>query len=165
MALNITPEEHNVHAGQAESPHYTLGLHAFLVRNAHRPEKFDALLQAVYVRLLQTDCADLAADPRGLILQWASDVLRESSQDEATQSPSSGSPVYDAPAERLSTPEQLSAAIRQLPIVSQAVLLLFYREKSSTAQIARTLKMSASRAENHLSQAKRELMAIDWHWD
>lgn len=71
---------------------------------------------------------------------------------------------FELPAKRLSTPEQLSAAIRQLPRLSQVILFLHYRENHSMGQIAAYLQMSQARAQVALAQAQQQLMAIDWRW-
>jgi RNA polymerase sigma factor (sigma-70 family) len=159
---------------------YSAELHRFLARRLHRPDDIQDLAQEVYLRLLKIDNGEFVTNPKAYVLQTAahvahdyqekdrrarahvvvdSDIAEEVAEELGTQDPS-----YD-PARRLSSQQQLNAALAQLSPLHQTVLLMCYREEYSYEEIAQELQVTKRQVERYLANAKKELMEVDWQWD
>lgn len=158
---------------------YSADLHRFLARRMHRPDDIQDLAQEVYVRLLKIDNGEFVLNPKAYVLQTASHVAHDylkkdrraqehvvfdSEIVEEVAEQLSDEPSFDL-ARRLSSQEQLNAALAKLSPIHQTVLLMCYREEYSYEEIARELKVTIRQVKRYLANAKKELMEIDWQWD
>jgi RNA polymerase sigma-70 factor (ECF subfamily) len=158
---------------------YSADLHRFLVRRMHRPDDIQDLAQEVYVRLLKIENGEFVQNPKAYILQTASHVAHDYLEKDrraedhvvvdSEMADEAAERLGDDPscdlARRLSSEEQLNAALAKLSPIHQTVLLMFYREGYSYEEIAQQLKVTIRQVKRYLANAKKELMEIDWHWD
>jgi RNA polymerase sigma-70 factor (ECF subfamily) len=184
--LNRSPDETasaprtpSIEFVSAAVEHYGRPLHRFLARRLHRPEEIEDLVQETYLALLKIPYARLIANPRAYVLRVAANVLwRFSKRDRFRQryvevdselvdftAENPSCPSADALAERVSSQEQLNAALSKLPAVFQAVLLMHYSYGYSYEEISRKLGISGHQVERYIARAKQALMAVDWGWD
>jgi RNA polymerase sigma-70 factor (ECF subfamily) len=158
--------------------HYGKQLHGFLARRLHRPHEIEDLVQETFVALLKAPDLTGIANPRAYVLRVAANVLYRFSKREklrnqrvefdselvefATENPREG--TLDELAERLSSQDQLHAALAKLPALFQAVLLMHYGYGYSYEEISAKLDISWHQVERYLLRAKRALMSVDWEW-
>jgi RNA polymerase sigma factor (sigma-70 family) len=159
--------------------HYGKQLHSFLARRLNQSHEIDDLVQETYFALLKISDSDLIVNPRAYVLRVATNVLYRFSKrdkfrrryvevdselvDFTVENPPS--PVPDALAERLSSQNQMNAALAKLPPLYQAVLLMRYSYGYSYEEISGKLTLSWHQVERYLAQAKQSLMAVDWEWE
>lgn len=126
---------------------YGARAHNLLLRGLRNPQDRGAkdFVQEVWQQLITTHDGEYLRDPVGYIRRTASRVAEKLDSTE------------EQPAERLSA--QLSVAVGKLVPLYQLVLLMFYRDRRSYAEIGQDLKLSVPQVEHHLAQAKKKLMA------
>ena len=134
------------------------------------------LAQEVYLRLLRIDGTKQVHKPLAFIYGVASHVLadfrlqapplgatfsldtgpRQAQADEAFE--------VDDPSLRLHWVQQLNRALRKLPPIQQAVLILLKRDGLSYEEVAQRLGISVDMVSKHAVWAKTKLRTMPWEW-
>lgn len=155
---------------------YTTLLHRFLARRLTRPQDVDDLAQEVFIRLARLGTPELVLKPRAYLCSIASNLVREfnlrnareqeqiifdsDTIDEAAERPSHIQP--DELAERLNIQRQLEWALKRLPPMQCAVLLLAKRDGLSHKEIARRTGLNVRTVDRYVFEATAKIVTMDW---
>lgn len=160
---------------------YHRQLRAFMRRRTAlaQDKDMDDLLQEVWLRLLKANHPELIRDPLNYVLTVGAHLIEEIGRrdrrcaeivavnselaEEACERPAAW--PRDPLAKTVSLQNQVTSALRKLPPLYQAVVLLFYREGQSYEEIAVTLNISVHKVERYLAEAKEEILRLDWKWE
>lgn len=156
--------------------HYRRELHRYLVRRLRRQQDLDDLKQEVYMRLLRMDRMDCIREPLAYLYSIAANVVadftlaerrrhdRVMPDSEAVEhwadDPNQALP--DDIAERTSLERELEKALKQLPPLQAAALVLHYQEGMSCAEIAKRLGLSDKSVDKYLTRAKARMRMLLW---
>lgn len=146
-------------------------LHRYLARRLRVPQDADDLTQEVYLRLLRVDDAKLVHKPLAYIYGIAAHVLADFRVQVAHDEQHLVAPdelpegwleraseaLEDMPEENLSVTQQIEEALRQLPEITQAVLILHKRDELTYEEIAERTGLSVHQVHRHLNQAHARL--------
>ncbi|GFE79650.1 hypothetical protein GCM10011487_16500 [Steroidobacter agaridevorans] len=157
--------------------HYRRELHRYLLRRLRRPQDLDDLKQEVYMRLLRMDRMDGIREPLAYLYSIAANVVsdftlaerrrhdRVTPDSDAVENwaddPSQSLP--DDIAERTSLERQLEDALKQLPPLQAAALVLHYQEGMSCDEIAKQLGLSPKSVDKYLTRAKARMRILLWN--
>jgi RNA polymerase sigma factor (sigma-70 family) len=156
--------------------HYRRELHRYLLRRLRRPQDLDDLKQEVYMRLLRMDKMECIREPLAYLYTIAANVVADFSIAERRRydhvTPDSDAvehwaddPAQSLPddiAERTSLERQLESALKQLPPLQAAALVLHYQEGMSCDEIARKLGLSPKSVDKYLTRAKARMRILLW---
>jgi RNA polymerase sigma factor (sigma-70 family) len=164
--------------GFAESVYreYTAVLHRYLARRLARPQNVDDLAQEVFIRLARLSKPELVRQPRAYLCSIAGNLVREFKLrsarerervvfDSETIEEMAERPPYVRPdelAEHLNVQRQLEQALKRLPPVQCAVLLLARRDGLSHKEIARRTGINVRTVDRYVFEATAKIVAMDW---
>jgi RNA polymerase sigma factor (sigma-70 family) len=156
--------------------HYRRELHRYLLRRLRRPQDLDDLKQEVYMRLLRMDRMECIREPLAYLYSIAANVVADFTLAERrrydhvtpdteavehwAEDPSQALP--DDIAERTSLERQLEKALKQLPPLQAAALVLHYQEGMSCNEIAKRLGLSPKSVDKYLTRAKARMRILLW---
>jgi RNA polymerase sigma factor (sigma-70 family) len=157
--------------------HYRRELHRYLLRRLRRPQDLDDLKQEVYMRLLRMDQMECIREPLAYLYTIAANVVSDFTlaerrryghvmpDSEAVENwsddPSQALP--DDIAERTSLERQLEKALKQLPPLQAAALVLHYQEGMSCDEISKRLGLSPKSVDKYLTRAKARMRVLLWN--
>jgi RNA polymerase sigma-70 factor (ECF subfamily) len=155
---------------------YRGGLQRFLMRRLDQAQDAQDLAQEVYLRLLRVDSADLIRKPESYVYRIAAHVvyefrLREEREkacmtinsdvlQQLSEHVEDGS-IHDLSREA-STERDLEKALRRLPPLEQAIVLLQKRDGLSYAEVAEKLELSVHTVKKYLFRALLRLRQVGW---
>jgi RNA polymerase sigma-70 factor (ECF subfamily) len=155
--------------------HYRRELHRYLARRLRRREDIDDLTQEVFLRLLRIDHADCVREPLAYLYGIAAHVVADFTISERQHAhvtadsqavedwandPSQALP--DDMADRMCAQRQLEAALKRLPPLQAAVLVLHYQEGLYCSEIAQRLGLSPKSVDKYLTRAKTKMHVLLW---
>lgn len=160
----------------AVAARYTPQLHAYLLRRLRQPQDVDDLAQQVYLRVLHMNESTIVRKPLAYLYSIASHVLSEfkiaSDYEQAnvmvnTEALEEWAEVVEnvlpaEPAERLNLEQQLDRALRELPPMQAAVLLLHKRDGLSYEEVAAELNLTVTQVHRYIKHAKYRLRQLVW---
>ena len=164
--------------GFAESVYrqYSALLHRFLTRRLGRPQDVDDLAQEVFIRLARLGKPELVQKPRAYLCSVASNLVREfklrnareqdrivfdsAAIEDLTEEPAHVQP--DELAERLNVQRQLEHALKRLPPLQCAVLLLARRDGLSHKEIARKTGLNVRTVDRYVFEATARIVTMEW---
>jgi len=164
----MTNPERNVGSeviGEWFEAHYR-ALVRFLRRRLHSGHgEIEDLAQETFMRMLRVDRSELIRDPRAYLHQVAANVLLEWRLRARQQRPHSSSAIDDLEAaesiedraDHEQHGRQLNLAVRELPKMSQAVLILRWQHDLTNEQIALRLGITRRMVKRHLESSYVQL--------
>ncbi len=156
---------------------YGSDMHRYLVRRLRQPQDAEDLAQEVYMRLMRVRQVDLIRNPKAYIWQVVGQVLGEfirqgrisatrviyDTESVERQGNESTELATDGAVQRLCTQQELTDALRQLPPVHRAAILLQARYGFTLKEIAQRLNLTPRTVKRYLADAKDQLMALLWN--
>jgi RNA polymerase sigma factor (sigma-70 family) len=151
---------------------YAPELHRYVARRVRTPAGAWDLTQEIFERLLEKDEADVVRNPQAYLYGIASHVVREAlfkqdrslvtydseAADQATARADCG--VKDELLEQLALEEDLRNALKQLPEMHRAVLLLVKRDGLSYEEVARKTRLNVGTVNRYVFEARAKLRTI-----
>ncbi len=155
---------------------YAEELYRFLLRRLRRRQEAEDLLQAVYVRFLQTPHNELVRQPRAYLYRIATNLVSEfglrSRRDPVIYDSEAAAHTAehataeqageDALGDRLALEQQLQRVVMQLPRTYRTVLLLRAVEGLSFEEIAARCAITEQSARKYLVRAMALCRTANW---
>ena len=155
---------------------YTALLHRYLIRRLPQPQDVDDLAQEVFIRLARLSKPELVRQPRAYLCSIAGNLVREfklrKSQEreqivfdseaieEWTEHPPHLQP--DELADHLNVQRQLEQALKRLPPLQCAVLLLARRDGLSHKEIAKRTGLNVRTVDRYVFETTAKIVAMKW---
>lgn len=148
-------------------------LHRFLLRRLARPQDAADLMQEIFLRILRVERVELVRKPMAYVYGIASHVVSESRLRGRQERVTFDSEIVEQTAEhppqvcgdelldQLISERQVERALRQLPPVHQAILILHKRDGLSREEVARQLGLSVHTVKKYVCQAMA-LVRANW---
>lgn len=151
---------------------YAAELHRYIERRVREPEAGADLTQEIFERFLQVSDADAIRNPQAYLFGIASHVVREARFREDRSLVAYDSDMVeelgdqlahalpDNIAQRLSLQQELQAAVRELPVMHRAVLLLVKRDGFSYEETAKKTGLSVNTVTSYLFEARAKVRTL-----